>query len=139
MYSDYRLSYKPVLAFLSFCSRSGLAGWQAEDCRGQASPQAFANQQKSTQGREQKGIQKSVKKPALIPYFNNIEITSIKIFAETPEISGKSAIFFLNRNYSKCIIELLYFVVVVKLGGLIQERGFLLENIINTRSEVYLG
>jgi len=43
-----------------------------------------------------------------IPYLDNIEITSIKIFAETPEISGKSGIFFLNGLLSVVGLTLSY-------------------------------
>ena len=85
---------KPILAFLPFCSRSVLGSLQAEDVF--IRPQAIASYQKSTRGKEQKGMQKSDKKSAYIPYLDNIEITSIKIFAKTTEISGKSGIFFLN-------------------------------------------
>ena len=100
MYSDNRLQYIPILAFFSFCSRSMLGCLQAEDATGSMRPQAIASYQKSIQGIEQKELKKSDKKSVLIPYFNNIEITSIKIFAETPEILGKSGIFFLNGLFS---------------------------------------
>jgi len=118
----------PVLAFLSFCSRSVLVSMlSTED--GVSRPQAKAGEQKSTPGREQKGIQKSGKKPALIPYLDNIEITLMKIFAKSPEKSNKSCIFLVNRFYSLCVIELLYFEVVVKLGGYnSREMGVSLEN-----------
>jgi len=65
-------------------------------------------EQKSTRGSEPKGMQKSDKKSALIPYLDNIEITLIKIFAKTPEIWGKIKDLLYNRNYSLFIIELLY-------------------------------
>ena len=107
MYSDYRLSYKPILAFLPFCSRSVLGCLQAEDCL-QASPQAFASNQKSTQGIEQKGMQKSDKKSAYIPYLDNIEITLMKIFAETPEKSSFYALFTYNRLLSVVGLTLTY-------------------------------
>jgi len=35
-----------------------------------------------------------------LPYFNNIEITLIKIFAQTTEILGKSSISLVERNLS---------------------------------------
>ena len=90
---------KPILAFLPFGFRSVLDCWRAEDCL-PVSPQALASNQKSTRGNKPKGMQKSDKKSAYIPYIYNIEITSIKIFAKTTEISGKSIIFFLNRLLS---------------------------------------
>jgi len=48
------------------------------------------------------------KKYALIPYLDNIEITSIKIFLKTTEISGKSGIFFLNGLFSVVGSTLIY-------------------------------
>jgi len=45
-------------------------------------------------------MKKSVKKTALIPYLDNIEITLMKIFNKTTEISGKIDIFFYNRFLS---------------------------------------
>lgn len=98
---------KPILAFLPFCSRSVLGSLQAEDVF--IRPQAIASYQKSTRGKEQKGMQKSDKKSAYIPYLDNIEITSIKIFAKTTEISGKIKDLWYNRYYSKCLISLIVF------------------------------
>jgi len=43
-----------------------------------------------------KGIQKSDKKSAYIPYLDNIETTLMKIFIKSPEKSNKSGIFLLN-------------------------------------------
>jgi len=106
MYSDNRIQYKSILAFLSFGFRSVLASLLAEDVF--AHPQAIASEQKSTRGNEPKGIQKSDKKLAYIPYLDNIEITSIKIFIKTTEISGKSGIFFLNGLFSVVGSSLIY-------------------------------
>ena len=89
---------KPILAFLPFGFRSVLASLKAEDVF--IRPQAIASEQKSTRGNKPKEMQKSDKKSAYIPYLDNIEITSIKIFAKTTEISGKSGIFFLNGLFS---------------------------------------
>ena len=91
---------KPILAFLPFCSRSVLGSLQAEDATGSMRPQAIASYQKSTRGKEQKEMQKSDKKSALIPYLDNIEITSIKIFVKTTEISGKIEDLWYNRLLS---------------------------------------
>jgi len=43
-----------------------------------------------------------------LPYFNNIEITSIKIFAETTEISGKIKDLWYNRLFSVIGSTLIY-------------------------------
>jgi len=93
---------------LAFCSRSGLCDFFIEDgfCRPQDK-----KEQKSTQGIEQKGIQKSGKKSALIPYLDNIETTLMKIFAETPIKSGKSGDLRYNRNYLFNLISLISLVV----------------------------
>ena len=40
------------------------------------------------------------KKYALIPYLDNIEITLMKILNESEYFRGLKALFFLNRNYS---------------------------------------
>jgi len=64
----------PILAFLAFCSRSGLCDFFIED--GFCCPQD-KKEQKSTQGTEQKGIQKSGKKSALISYLDNIELKCV--------------------------------------------------------------
>jgi len=98
MYSDNGMQ-KPILAFLPFCSRSVLASLDAEDGL-QARPQAYPSEQKSTRGNEQKGMQKSDKKSALIPYLDNIETTLMKIFLEMPIKSAKSALFLVNRFLS---------------------------------------
>jgi len=128
--------YKPILAFLSFCSLEVLSDFFSED---DVSRPQEKNERKSTPGEEQKGIQKSGKKSALIPYLDNIEITSIKIFAKSPEKSNKSSIFLVNRLFSVFGSSLIYdrIVKVVCLGVKYpRERGSLLE--INTHREVYL-
>ena len=95
-------------------------------------------------------MQKSDKKSVYIPYFNNIEITSIKIFAETPEISGKSEDFFYNRNYSKCLVSLIVFCFLsyVKIligikrefeGTLFDYNNLKVIVVDTTYREVYLG
>ena len=79
---------------------------------------------------------------AYIPYLDNIEITLMKIFVKSTEISGKIAIFFLNGLLSlinstlNCdrILKVIHNGVKYP-----RERGSLLENIINTHREVYLG
>lgn len=43
-------------------------------------------------------MKKSVKKTALIPYLDTIEITSIEIFAKTTEIWGKT-LFFVVEDF----------------------------------------
>jgi len=65
-------------------------------------------EQKSTRGSEPKGMQKSDKKSALIPYLDNIEITSIKIFAKTPEIWGKIKDLLYNGFFSVVGSTLIY-------------------------------
>ena len=106
MYSDYSLQYKPILAFLPFGFRSVLVSLKAEDAF--LRPQAYSSSQKSTRGNKPKGMQKSDKKSALIPYLDNIEITVTKIFVKTTEILGKSDIFFLNGLLSICGSTLYY-------------------------------
>ena len=97
MYFDYGV-HKPILAFLPFGFRSVLA----EACkprsarRNEDAPQAIANKAKSTRGNKPKGMQKSEKKSAYIPYLDNIETTLMKIFVKSTEISGKSSIFLVN-------------------------------------------
>ena len=100
MYSDYRLQYKPILAFLPFGFRSVLAEVCKPRSAREDAPQAMANKAKSTRGNEPKGMQKSDKKSAYIPYLDNIETTLTKIFVKMPEKSNKSSIFLLNRLLS---------------------------------------
>ena len=95
MYFDYRI-YKPILAFLPFGFRSVLAEVCKPRSAREDAPQAMANKAKSTRGNEPKGMQKSDKKSAYIPYLDNIEITLMKIFVKTTEISGKIGIFLVN-------------------------------------------
>jgi len=99
MYFDC-VVHKPILAFLPFGFRSVLA----EVCKPRSArkdaPQAIANKAKSTRGNKPKGMQKSDKKSAYIPYLDNIEITSIKIFVKTTEISGKIKDLRYNRLLS---------------------------------------
>ena len=73
---------------------------------------------------------------ALIPYLDNIETTSIKIFLEMPIKSAKSALFLVNRFLSVFSSTLSYnrIVKVVCQGvNYPRERGSLLEVIINTQ------
>ena len=98
MYFDYRI-HKPILAFLPFGLRSaryGPAGRGAPAACEDAPQTHLLDHSKSARGNRPKGMQKSDKKSAYIPYLDNIETTSIKIFVKTTEISGKSGIFFLN-------------------------------------------
>jgi hypothetical protein len=59
-------------------------------------PQFYASFIKNTRGDKQKRMQKNVNFFALIPYLDNIEITSIEIFNKTPEKSAKTPLFLLN-------------------------------------------
>ena len=101
MYFDYGV-HKPILAFLPFGFRSVLA----EVCkprsarRNEDAPQAIANKAKSTRGNKPKGMQKSEKKSAYIPYLDNIETTVTKIFVKSTEISGKIKDLFYNGLFS---------------------------------------
>ena len=97
MYFDYRI-YKPILAFLPFGFRSVLVSLKAEDAF--LRPQAYSSSQKSTRGNKPKEMQKSDKKSAYIPYLDNIEITLMKIFVKTTEISGKIKDLWYNRLLS---------------------------------------
>ncbi len=63
-------------------------------------PQTVANETKSARGYKPKEMQKSDKKSAYIPYLDNIEITLMKIFAKTTEISGKIEDLWYNRLLS---------------------------------------
>jgi len=91
---------KPILAFLPFGFRSVLAEVCKPRSAREDAPQAIANKAKSTRGNKPKGMQKSDKKSAYIPYLDNIEITSIKIFVKTTEISGKIKDLWYNRLLS---------------------------------------
>jgi len=102
MYFDNRIQYKPILAFLPFGLRSVRYGPVVE-IRGahEGAPQTYSlDHNKSTRAKKPKGMQKSDKKSAYIPYLDNIEITLMKIFVKTTEISGKSGIFLVNRLFS---------------------------------------
>ena len=63
-------------------------------------PQFYASVTKNIRGDKQKRMQKNVNFFALIPYLDNIEITSIEIFNKTPEKSAKTPLFLLNRFLS---------------------------------------
>ena len=147
MYFDYGV-HKPILAFLPFGFRSVLA----EVCkprsarRNEDAPQAIANKAKSTRGNKPKGMQKSEKKSAYIPYLDNIEITLMKIFVKSTEISGKSSIFFLNGLFSLSDSTLSYDRILVGIKKERWESLFLVDKHIGrcvlidtTHQEVYLG
>jgi len=72
MYFDNRIQHKPILAFLPFGSRSVLASLLAEELA--CMHRRLKGEQKSTRGNEPKGMQKSDKKSAYIPYLDNIEL-----------------------------------------------------------------
>ena len=79
---------------------------------------------------------------AYIPYLDNIEITLMKIFVKSTEISGKikdlwyNGLLSLINSTLNCdrILKVIHNGVKYP-----RERGSLLENIINTHREVYLG
>ena len=119
MYFDC-VVHKPILAFLPFGFRSVLAEVCKPRSAREDAPQAIANKAKSTRGNKPKGMQKSDKKSAYIPYLDNIEITSIKIFVKTTEILGKISIFLLNGFLS--VIDSTSIYVRILNASKIQER-----------------
>ena len=85
-------------------------------------------------------------KSLYIPYLDNIETTSIKIFVKTTEISGKSDIFLVNRLLS-VIDSTLAYVRILNVSKIQERLGVSLGkvtigrcNLIDTtHKEVYLG
>ena len=94
---------KLILAFLPFGLRSaryGPAGRGAPAACEDAPQTHLLDHSKSARGNRPKGMQKSDKKSAYIPYLDNIETTLMKIFVKTTEISGKIKDLWYNRLLS---------------------------------------
>ena len=130
---------KPILAFLPFCFRSLLVVFASRGAPFGTHRRRKQTLPKSRRGNKQKGMQKGVLKSALIPYLDNIEITSIEIFNKTTEILGKSGIFLLNGFLSVYNSTLLFGRIwsYVFLGGKnSRERGSLLREISKTHTKV---
>ena len=139
MYFGYRM-HKPILAFLPFGLRSARYGSAGRGAHVGAPQTYLLNHSKSARGNRPKGMQKSDKKSAYIPYLDNIETTLMKIFVKTTEISGKIKDLWYNRLLSVCN-STLYCDKILKVvyRGIKhpRERGSLLET--NTHREVYLA
>ena len=83
-------------------------------------PQVYKKNKKIKLKISQKLVSKVSQKSIYIPYLDNIEITLMKIFVKTTEISGKISIFFLNGFLSVIDSTLAYDRILV--GISIQER-----------------
>ena len=94
-----------------------------------ARPQVYANETKSTQGREPKKMKKSVKKTALIPYLDTIEIISIVKMRVCFDFMGVLCVLKVERLIECCWLNLKY--VRILSGVKQQERngGFFLDKL----------
>jgi hypothetical protein len=131
---------KPILAFLPFCFRSLLVVFASRGAPFGTHRRRKQTLPKSRRGNKQKGMQKGGLKSALIPYLDNIEITSIEIFDKTPEKSAKTPLFMYNRFLSVYNSTLLFGRIwsYVFLGGKnSRERGSLLREISKTHTKVF--
>ena len=117
---------KPILAFLPFGFRSVLAEVCKPRSAREDASQAIANKAKSTRGNKPKGMQKSDKKSAYIPYLDNIGTTLMKIFVKTTEILGKIGIFLLN-GFLSVIDSTLIYVRILNVSKIQERLGVSLE------------
>lgn len=120
--------YKANFSFFSFACPSLQACKSMPRTDELARPQANACKPKSKRGNASKRSKKSVKKFALIPYLDNIEITSIKIFNKSPEKSKFIKVFLVNGNLLNNLNNLIVFLDLILicdriLGGFNREMG----------------